>query len=603
MSDRPNTAIIEMSAVGKIKDALLRTECVEPDICENDKTPSWDGELRVYRKKSFEKSNLYGRIPVQIKGQWVSKIQSNTIKFSVDTVDMRNYFNDGGVIFFVAQVKDFDHYKIYYRSLLPFDLRKILVAAQAQKSKQITLQHFPNRHINGMLRILIDFLDNKKKQGQLLPNICSMQDLSASNMDIEKFEFSVPKIGLSSEKDLFNTLLNSPLYIYAKPKNIDASFVVDKILPKEIFIQKDTPIIANGELLFDGFSVVRASGKKNQIRIGSGISMEISDTTLHFNYTFEGTLQEQLAELKFLTAMMQGQPVQIGGYITEGKNPHLTGHTIEEIQNRLNGLLEIHNALCSLHVKKDLKLSDLSEDEFKMLNWLIIGMDGKLVPISINGGPGVGILTIANLKIMLCCKRNDVGEGFLISDFFASTGWQLVENEHSIKEGLPISPYVLMDCDTLKSIDNIDFENVVTSIHEYPFSVPYGEKIILFILELLKFYDSEGPKKSMVLDVANNLLDYLSEHNKEKQDLYKINRLQIIKRQRPLNAEEMQCLVSLKESGISPQFQLAANILLGSFQEANLIYDKLPKLEQQKFDEYPIVHLWDGHCRTIANNH
>ena len=40
ISEKPNKTVIEMTSVSKVKDAVLRTGVVEPDIRENDKTPS-----------------------------------------------------------------------------------------------------------------------------------------------------------------------------------------------------------------------------------------------------------------------------------------------------------------------------------------------------------------------------------------------------------------------------------------------------------------------------------------------------------------------------------------------------------------------------------
>lgn len=116
MEEKPNTSIIEMYSINKLTDAVLRTGVIEPDIHENDKTPSWDGEMRLYHSSEFNKSNLAGRIPVQVKGTWVERFQKNKATFQAEVSDLRNYLNDGGVIFFLIQSKNYDDYKIYYRS-------------------------------------------------------------------------------------------------------------------------------------------------------------------------------------------------------------------------------------------------------------------------------------------------------------------------------------------------------------------------------------------------------------------------------------------------------------------------------------------------------
>ena len=144
ISEKPNKTVIEMTSVSKVKDAVLRTGVVEPDIRENDKTPSWDGELRLYKsQESFSKDSLIGNIPVQVKGTWVNRFSKNKATFQVEVSDLKNYLQGGGVMFFLVQIKDFDCYKIYFASLLPFDLRRLLDEAKDQNTKQIKLEQFP----------------------------------------------------------------------------------------------------------------------------------------------------------------------------------------------------------------------------------------------------------------------------------------------------------------------------------------------------------------------------------------------------------------------------------------------------------------------------
>lgn len=103
----------------------------------------------------------------------------------------------------------------------------------------------------------------------------------------------------------------------------------------------------------------------------------------------------------------------------------------------------------------------------------------------------------------------------------------------------------------------------------------------MLILELLKLYDRR--KDTTILDVVIQLLDFLSEKDSSQVDLYQINRLQTEKRRRKLNPEEIQYLSSMKTKGIPAQYQLAANILLESFYEAQLIYDQLCPEEKEVF--------------------
>lgn len=48
------------------------------ELNENDKTPCWDAEIFVYRElgknNTYKKSNLEGKVPIQVKGEEVRKL-------------------------------------------------------------------------------------------------------------------------------------------------------------------------------------------------------------------------------------------------------------------------------------------------------------------------------------------------------------------------------------------------------------------------------------------------------------------------------------------------------------------------------------------------
>lgn len=592
MKDKPNNSVIEMYSINKLTDSVLRTGVIEPGVNENDKTPSWDGELRLYRSREFAKADLVGRIPVQVKGTWVERFQKSKATFQAEVSDLRNYLNDGGVIFFLIQIKDYDDYRIYYTSLLPFDLRRILDSAGQQKTKQIKLELFPHKYRDGIVRILTDFLTNKKKQAALLPDIRSMQDLKDSKLEIDKLELSVPTVGITSSDDMFEELLNHPQYIYVKPKNIDLSFAVDKVHTEKIVMHQKTAIAVNGEVLYDHIDVVRLSGRKKQYKLGNDVTVTADGSRFNMSYQFRGTLQEQIREMKLISALMQKQPICIGGNsLSDGFSLNFHGHTLDEVLERLSALLRIDAALKTLHVQKDLNLGGLTDKEMSNLNYLVAGiLDGEPVPFSLTTKTNVGKLSLGNITLLLVMKKSENGTGYLISDFFEIDDLVLTEKDTNPQSGSQISPYVLMDVNQFETIDNANLSQIMLSVRKRPYSNVYGERIILLVLELLKLYDRQ--KNGAILNIVIQLLDFLEEHDSSQAELYQVNRLQTEKRRRKLTKEEMQYLSSMRADGFPLQYQLAANILLESFREAEMIYEKLDEVEREIFDTYPIKNLW-----------
>lgn len=591
MSEKVDTTIIEMSAVNKLEAALLSTGMIVPNISKSDSVPSWDGEILLYKSRDdLSKGNLSGKIPVQVKGTMVTRFEKKKAVFQADVRDLQNYFNDNGAMFFLIQLKDFDTYKIYYASLLPFDLRRLLEQAEGQKTKQITLDEFPYKYRDGIVRVVSDFIINKNKRAQLLPDVRSLVDLENSKMEVEKLELSIPRFGIKNEDEMFSEILARPLYVYAKPQNIEASFVVDKFRPEKVIIQQNTPVIVNGEILYDKIEEIRQIGKAKLLKIGNDITILLNENKWTINYSFQGTLHEQIPEMRMLLALSKGQEARIGNRVFSHGNMNLNGHTLEDMEKRLSDLLQIDETLKKLHVKKDLEFGNLSKIDLINLTHLVRGiLDGNPVPLSINGKAGAGTLSIGNIKVAISSKCNPNGNDFLISNFF--DGHFVTAKEGDVPEnGFEISPYHLMKSSSFLELDNADLSSVVKSVIKCPYSEIYVDYTINLILELIRLFDDS--KNDEALEVATQLLNHLRKHDDSQEELYRINQIQIEKRRRRLSKEEMQYLISLKASGIPIQYQLAANILLESFQEAAIVYEQLSESEKQCFDSFPIRTLW-----------
>lgn len=589
----PNNTVIEMMSVLQLKRALASTMIAVPVISEtDDKVPSWDGEIRLYSSiGNFNKENLAGRIPVQVKGQWVKSFSGKKASYQISTSDLRNYLNDGGVMFFLIQSKDCDTYRVYYAALLPFDLRKLLFEAGDQKTKQIKLEEFPFKYRDGMVHILSDFLADKKKQGELLPDVFSLQDLKNKGIEIGSLEFTVSTRS-SGEDELDKELFGHPHYLYAKPAGWDIQVPVDKVMIEQIVRSDEVPVIVQDEVLYNRVKSISLPKDERKYQLGKNITITLGTNKVTYNYTSNGTLSEQIRDLKFISALLNKQEVKVGNLqIPTTGSYNLSQYTPEEVEQRLTSLLSAQETLKQLHVKKDLELGRLTSDEVRLLNYLVIGIQEKqTVPLSMNGQAGTGKLKIGNLVLLLTSVAQTDGNGYHIKDFFSIDGLKYATEGSDPKDGIDISPYMLVTSELYKEVDNIDLNEILPAVKKYPMSVPYRGLAILLALELLKIFDES--KDESILEIVIQLLDYLQEFDDSQDELYQVNRLQTEKRRRALTAEEKQYLMTLKTPGISLQYQLAASILLESFHEAQIIYENMDLEERQAFDTYPIKNLW-----------
>lgn len=231
---------IEKIATSSIQNLISRNSYLEPIINDNDKTPVWDGDIFVYKTKDFHKKNknLIGRVPVQVKGHRVESINLESlerIKFRVDIADIQQYRMDGGVVYFVVYI-DKNTEKIFYNSLLPLDLERLIKRYDKQRTFEIEFKFLPVEDAK-LADIFVDFIQNRKKQqGTLIPEILYIDDIEKIKNQIKEFKFSYSTIE-SRGSIPFKELTTRDFYIYAEPKGIGNPIPFDKVSNAIINIQ------------------------------------------------------------------------------------------------------------------------------------------------------------------------------------------------------------------------------------------------------------------------------------------------------------------------------------------------------------------------------
>ncbi|MFD5854315.1 DUF4365 domain-containing protein [Cytobacillus pseudoceanisediminis] len=181
-----NTKKIEEVAVAAVRNEILRNDLLSDEIPVNDKTPSWDGEIWVYNNKKQKKNDLYGKVPVQVKGKKVSEFSKEGTKFPIKKVDLENYFTNGGILYLVIEMVDSDNTQIFYQSLLPIDIKKILEEMMEQKSIKKQFKKLPSTH-RALEFIIRNFIHHSRKQG-----IPLISDIKVKEFDTYSTKIIVP---------------------------------------------------------------------------------------------------------------------------------------------------------------------------------------------------------------------------------------------------------------------------------------------------------------------------------------------------------------------------------------------------------------------------
>jgi hypothetical protein len=188
---------IEELATNAVKRSIITTDFLDQFISENDKEPTWDGYVYIYNDKKKKKSDLRGRVAVQIKGKQKNEMPTDEISFPVSTIDMKNFLYDGGAIYFVVYISlDKTKEAIYYATLSPVKLKSYLDQAKGQDTKSIKLIPFPTDN-NRKATIFLNFYIDCKKQVSFAPKeIVSLEELEKQDV-LTGVNFSVTGYGYS----------------------------------------------------------------------------------------------------------------------------------------------------------------------------------------------------------------------------------------------------------------------------------------------------------------------------------------------------------------------------------------------------------------------
>lgn len=580
---------IESTATSAFISLIAKSDYLVPSINSLDRGPSWDGKILVYDKPGDNHSKddyKYG-IPVQIKGK---KLKRTKKKFSypVEISDLKNYKKEVGVIFVVVCFDDNgENIHIYYKALLSYDLKRLLKDSDNQKTKMIHLRELPS-NVNKVTEIFLTIAGDfeKQKADSSFEQIFSYEDLMKDTSSTEFF-FNCTVLEPNAAIDY---LFENGAYIYVKTKE-GIPIPIDHVecFDEYITIRKKA-ISVNGELFYNEYKVVR---RKDSIIVTFGKSS-------HFGWGFKnnktefrlcGTLSERILDCEFYLSLIEGGTI----YIDSDELCHTTPNSMsqedrQKIQRTYEELIEIRDMFIALNVKEDLQMDNMTATDIYCLRNLIEAFRGKEIKLNDTGNP-FGCYTIANLKILICAQKNASTGLFKVHNFFEAPFRIYGETYDGKKKIVPL--FTALYAKDIATYCNIDEERILGIIESTDYTDIVSNYVTHFLLEVIKAYDI-NPKKELLIFAEAIILKICNKPCVETDTILmmRLNKIQIIKRQRPLNDDEKFELKNLLKSEITDETKLGILILLDAHIEAELVFERLTKEQQEVFSDYPIFKFY-----------
>ena len=592
----------EKIATNHVELAISKAGHLVSHINSNDKEPSWDGDVEVYKKSGHvhAKADLILKVPVQVKGHIKPNLKKKSIKYSIQYSDLRNYLYVGGTIFFVVYfVKEDEHYTIYYVGLLPFDLKKMLkdYKGDFSKYKSIELKVFPTKK-EDIDDIFLNFAHHMNRQR------------AAINSALLSFDSDLPtntiSLGYSTSAakhyDLpLDYFFDHETYIYAVlPQKVELPIAhLDRI---ELFsFTRDAPISIDSKVYFESYTVTR-SKSSTVIRFGKGIQMSFSTAQslpTKFNFTLSGTLSERIKDAEFMVAALSAHHYEING----GKIAFSEADcaNLPTLQKKLSFLLDVKKTLEAVHATADLDCSSLSVTDNTNLSILRAALIDK-EPIKMCSSQSLlRTCHIANLELLLwVVPTEENSEYYNIYDFnYVPLIYR--EFDKNDKE-YPSTHFVMLNKDAMLKYCNIDYNALLDAVQHVPFSKDYSHSLNALLLEMLKAYDESKNSRIELLSTATTLALWIKDSDPyTEHPIAILNYLQSVKRSRTLTSTEQAEILSLIEATQDNEsIYVGAYLLLDNPVAAKIHFDKLPEESQKFFESCPIYHFMPNGQPTIS---
>lgn len=581
-----DNSIIEQLGVNAVTTYLCTSGYISPQIDKNDKTPMWDGFLCVYKNPNqINNDNFSYRIPVQVKASVCSEDSFPTkTPYSVPVVNLKNYLNDGGVVFFKVLVKNQD-FDIYVSFLTKEKIEKSLKCLKTPKQKTITISlgkkpESIDELLTNLRRIylqrsrpLIDFSEIKGKK------------------DIT-FKFAVKK----PARDV------DPLaYLASQPVDIMLS-IGD--LPCEFFV-KDGPsrlkfiAVSHSKISIEGktyYTELKKEYDDKELRILVGKSCVISiedqeeNFSVRFSFTFKpSTIDENISELEFLLAVKKYQYIYFDSFKINLDKFEKCNDISDHWKTTLKFWQDVKKLFHNLQLPLDLDFNDLTEREKNDLNILINALlYNQKINANVDGNNFYDfIIKRLIIRVFALKFKDNTLRLFDINDLES-----VYVDSNNNPRTLPASSSIF----EMKELpDNIRFPNLVETYKQ--FEKKNDEVVLranLDLLNMLNHYDRKPNDK--LLNAAFELSKWLK--NKRTNKLPNataaiINYLQTIKRMNKVFSKYEKSLLD----GIVPKNdseRFACYLLNDDIECATKYFRQLPKKAQNEFKKMPIYHFMNS---------
>lgn len=583
------TKDIEELAISAVKSYFNTCALVSPHISDNDKTPDWDGTLDLYEKEKDVRKNFFGSIGIQVKGKLVKDFKGKT-SYPVETVFLSNALNKG-FIFFVVKVKENGETKIFYKTMAPIEIRgEMSKIKNRQQTRTISFEPLSMDKDWVYIMLKSFYTDCIKQTSFANKKVFNVDDISNAK-DIQ-FGFSYYGKKDSIAYDLLHGIDS---FMYVKTKEGAEIPLGDgrmKIMIKPLRKTIQFPVSIDGNIICNSYSSEMDSESILYI-IDDLLSISVNYRTSNKGEIkiIADSTHTQIKAYEIFYKIVKAGVIKFGN--SEVKvNTERKAVLLSKLENHIADLNVHLSVLKKLNIetKIDYKnITDKDNHSFRQLYKALI----ENLPIKLTNPHDIFNLKIANLNILMVCKKVENGKYYLY-DAFESSLLSVKQMSDTPPFEAPIFSAIMKE--GYEIYDNIPYKRMIDEYEAYALkdSRIYAQAN-LDLLEILKAADElkkkgNADKSNRTLNTAESLAKWLLDNdtNDEFKNIHRLNCLQIAKRRHCLTATERLTLTEMTIKSDTLMIKAGAYLLLGNDEFFEYTLSQMSEEDQNVFRTFPI---------------